>query len=246
MPGVDYLVGSIYHMVHFNNLQNIFQRRALLSKERINQERISSQSIAFEEVQNLRDRIFVWDYSKKAFRNLHSYVPFYFATHTPMLFVQYKNGIQNEIVFFEVSRSILKDQGILFTDGNVSNQQLSKYTDEVVEIVPATLMRDTCRRRYRPNGPNGANTNRTNFYSDAAFLDRLRWDVIIDRWSADADKIRIRHAEVLVPDILPLGRIQAISVRTQSMAQAVNNLIVKSGLEGRIPPATYKPNLFFY
>ncbi len=85
MPGVDYLVGSIYHMVHFNNLQNIFQRRALLSKERIIQERISSQSIAFEEVQNLRDRIFVWDYSKKAFRNLHSYVPFYFATHTPML-----------------------------------------------------------------------------------------------------------------------------------------------------------------
>src|SRR5438876_1387338 len=186
MPGVDYLAGSIYHMVHFNNLQSIFQRRALLSKERVIQEKINYQSIAFEEVQNLRDRIFVWDFSKKAFRSLHSYVPFYFATHTPMLFVQYKNGIQNEIVIFEVSRSILKDQGVLFTDGNATNQQLSKYTKEVVEIVPATLMRDTCRRRYRPNGPNGANTNRTNFYNDVAFLDCLRWDVIIDRWSADA------------------------------------------------------------
>ncbi len=170
MPGINYLAGSIYHMVHFSNLQSIFQRRALLSKEGVIQEEIDYQSIAFEEVQNLRDRIFVWDFSKKAFRSLHSYVPFYFATHTPMLFVQYKNGIQNEVVIFEVNRSILKDQGVLFTDGNASNQQLSKYTKEVVEIVPATPMRNTCRRRYRPNGPNGANTNRTDFYSDVAFL----------------------------------------------------------------------------
>jgi len=245
MPGINYLAGSIYHMVHFSNLQSIFQRRALLSKEGVIQEEIDYQSIAFEEVQNLRDRIFVWDFSKKAFRSLHSYVPFYFATHTPMLFVQYKNGIQNEVVIFEVNRSILKDQGVLFTDGNASNQQLSKYTKEVVEIVPATPMRNTCRRRYRPNGPNGANTNRTDFYSDVAFLDRLRWDIIVDRWSADVDKIRVRHAEVLIPDILPLGRIQGISVRTQNMVQAVNNLIAKSGLEGRIPPDAYKPGLFF-
>jgi hypothetical protein len=175
---VDYLVGSIYHMVHFDNLQSIFRRRALLSKERVLEEAIEYQSIAYENVQSLRDRIFIWDVSQKAFRGLHSYVPFYFATLTPMLFVQYRNGIQDQIVVFEVGRSVLKEQGVLFTDGNASNQQLSAYLDEVVDIVPATTLRPTCRRRYRPTGPHGANVNHTDFYSDIAFLDRLNWDVI--------------------------------------------------------------------
>ena len=112
---MDYLVGSIYHMVHFDNLQSILQRRALLSKERVLEEAIEYQSIAYENVQSLRDRIFIWDVSQKAFRGLHSYVPFYFATLTPMLFVQYRNGIQDQIVVFEVGRSVLKEQGVLFT-----------------------------------------------------------------------------------------------------------------------------------
>ena len=245
MPGVNHLVGSIYHMVHFNNLQNIFQRRALLSHERVIQERIGYQSIAFEEVQDLRDRIFIKDFSQEAFRSLHSYVPFYFATHTPMLFVQYKNGVQNEIVIFEVSRSILKDQGVLFTDGNATNQQLSKYIGEVVDIIPIAFQYGTCHRRYRPSGPHGANTNRSDFYSDVAFLGRLAWDVINDRWFMDDERKRIKHAEVLVPDILPLARLKGIFVRTQDMVQAVNNLITRCGLTGRIPSAVWRPGLYF-
>ena len=61
VPNIDYLDGCIYHMVHFENLPGIFQRRALLSREKILQENISYRSIAYEEIQNLRDRIFVWD-----------------------------------------------------------------------------------------------------------------------------------------------------------------------------------------
>lgn len=245
MLNVDYLVGSIYHMVHFDNLLRIFQRRALLSKERVIQEAIEYQSIAYENVQNLRDRIFIWDVSQKVFRGLHSYVPFYFATLTPMLFVQYKKGMQDQIVIFEVSCSILKEQGVLFTDGNASNQQLSVYTSEVVDIIPATTLRQVCRRRYRPSGPHGANMNRSNFYSDIAFLDRLNWDIINERWFMDDERRRIKHAEVLIPDLLPLRRIQGISVKTEKMVQAVNALIVESDLAGRIPFATCKPNLFF-
>jgi ssDNA thymidine ADP-ribosyltransferase, DarT len=242
---VDYLVGSIYHMVHFDNLQSILQRRALLSKERVLEEAIEYQSIAYENVQSLRDRIFIWDVSQKAFRGLHSYVPFYFATLTPMLFVQYRNGIQDQIVVFEVGRSVLKEPGILFTDGNASNQQLSAYSDEVVDIVPATTLRPTCRRRYRPTGPHGANTSRTDFYSDIAFLDRLNWDVINNRWFMDDERRRIKHAEVLIPDLVPLGQVQSISVKTEGMVQTVNHLIVESGLAGRIPFTTRKPNLYF-
>ena len=162
-----------------------------------------------------------------------------------MLFVQYKNGIQDEIVIFEVDRSILKDQGVLFTDGNATNQQLSKYMGEVIDIIPATKLNSDCRRRYRPSGPKGANINRTDFYSDVSFLDRLSWDVINDRWFMDEERKRIKHAEVLVPDILPLGRLQGIAVRTRNMVQAVNNLIAESGLTGRIPSATSRPHFFF-
>lgn len=124
---MGYLDGYIYHMVHFDNLRNIFQRRALLSKEKVLQEKISYRSIAYEEVQTLRDRIYIWDFSRQKYRSLHSYVPFYFATRTPMLHNKYTEGIQDQITIFEVSRVLLKDQGVLFSDGNVSNQQLSKY-----------------------------------------------------------------------------------------------------------------------
>ena len=107
----DYLSGYIYHMVHFKNLQNVFLRRAILSKEMVMKEAIEYQSIAFEEVQSLRDRIFIWDFLKQRYRRLHSYVPFYFTTYTPMLYVQYGRGIQKEIVIIEVSRSILMKSG---------------------------------------------------------------------------------------------------------------------------------------
>jgi ssDNA thymidine ADP-ribosyltransferase, DarT len=232
-------------MVHFDNLRSIFQRRAILSKESVIQEVIEYQSIAYEEVQSLRDRIFVCDFSKRAFRGLHSYVPFYFATLTPMLFVQYKNDVQDEIVIFEVGRSILRNRGVLFTDGNASNQQLSKYTREVVEIVPATLARNNCRRRYRPDGPNGANTSCTDFFSHINFRERLNWEVINSRWFMDEERKRIKHAEVLVPDIFPLGKVGSILVRNQNMEKRVNDLISASGLSGRIPVALCRPNLYF-
>jgi len=247
MPDADYLEGLIYHMVHFNNLQDIFLRRALLSKEKLDQEGLTYQSIASEEVQNLRSRIFVWDHIKRRYRRLHSYVPFYFATRTPMLHVQYEKGVQNSIVIFEVPRSILKEQEVLFTDGNASNQQLSKFRGERVGITPATLSYNPCRRRYHPGGPYGTNPNRSDFYADIVFLERLKWNIINDRSALEdkKERTRIKHAEVLVPDLLPLGRVQGISVRTREMAQAVNELIAKCELTGHIPSAVWKPALYF-
>ena len=232
-------------MVHFENLPGIFQRRALLFKEKILQKKIPYRSIAYEDVQSLRDRIFVWDFSKGRYRRLHSYVPFYFATHTPMLYVQYSRGIQKEIVIFEVNRSILKDEGVLFTDGNASNQQLSQSWGERVGIIPATLSNNLCRRKYDSGGPYGTNSRRSDFYSNAVFLERLQWDVINDRWFNEEEKRRIKHAEVLVPDILPLGRVQGIYISSRNMVQAVNAVIEDAGLSGRIPSAVWKPSLYF-
>jgi ssDNA thymidine ADP-ribosyltransferase, DarT len=246
MSNVDYLDGYIYHMVHFDNLRNIFQRRAILSKQTVFQERIHYHSIANNEVQEFRNRIYIWDFSIQKYRSLHSYVPFYFATRPPMLHNKYTEGVQDKIVILEFNRSILTAQGVLFTNGNASNQQLSKFRDEKVGIIPATIGKE-CLRKYYPGGPYGTNANCTDFYSDLSFLDRLDWDCINNKYRVDPpeEHIRVRHAEVLVPDILPLGQVRGIFVRTRDMVQAVNALIEESGLRGRIPDALRRISLYF-
>ena len=67
MSDIDYLNGFVYHMVHFENLRNVFRRGALLAKERLVQEMIRPRSIANDEVQNLRDRIFIWNFSIRSY-----------------------------------------------------------------------------------------------------------------------------------------------------------------------------------
>ncbi len=61
MEQSDHLSGYIYHMVHIDNLPSIFLQGALLSKEMLSQKRINPHSIAYESVQDLRDRIFIKD-----------------------------------------------------------------------------------------------------------------------------------------------------------------------------------------
>jgi ssDNA thymidine ADP-ribosyltransferase, DarT len=82
MQNVNYLDGFIYHMVHVNNIHNIFSQKALLSQKLLRQRKIDPQSIAINSVQGLRDRIFAWDFYEQRYRNLHSYVPFYLGTHS--------------------------------------------------------------------------------------------------------------------------------------------------------------------
>ena len=242
---MEYLDGNLYHMVHFDNLKSIFLRRALLSKEKIAQERTTYYSIAYDDVQGLRDRVFVWDALGHKFRSLHSYVPFYISTHTPMLYVQLKRKIQDKIAILEISRSIIMEQGIIFTNGNATNQQLAKYGSEVVDIMPKTLEKKECRRRYRPNGPHGKNSNRSDFYAAPIFLEELDWRTINGRFFSGKEQARVKHAEVLVPDILPLSKVQGISVSNQVMVNEVNKLISQCSLVGRIPFARLKPLLFF-
>lgn len=237
----------MYHMVHFDNLENIFTRCALLSYHMRQKEGIASRSIALNTVQKLRERIFVVDMLEYRSRPLHSYVPFYFAKLTPMLYVQYINNLQREIVFLEVSRDILKDPGVIYTDGNAANQQLSDYGSQTVHVVPATLSNDI-ERNYSSGGvPQGTNFNRSAFFSDWKLLRQLNWEIIYyqDRFDS-AEKKRIKHAEVLIPDMLPLERLKGIAVISQQQAEKVNKLVTKCGLEGRIPQAVCKPDLYFY
>lgn len=239
-----YLEDYLYHMVRFSNLESILHRGALLSKEKVQSEGIKYDSIAEESVQELRDRVYVWDSLQRQRRSIHSYVPFYFAKRTPML--SKLREIQHEIIFFEISRFILKDPGVIFTNGNAANQQLAKFGTETVYIAPATPQSPLCRRKYAPDGPWGTNSNCSDFYSDLGFLRKLDWPSInSDQWGGDPEKKRIKHAEVLIPDRVPLSKIESIYTLTQEKANSVNMLIKRYGLEGRLPRATRRPDLYF-
>jgi len=170
-------------MVHFSNVESIFRRCALLSKERLQSEGMTYSSIANDDVQGLRDRVYIWDSLQRQSRSLHSYVPFYFAERTPMLYIQYCNSLQSEIVFFEISRSIIAEDGVIFTNGNATVQQLAKFGTEIVLIGPATMEIPVCIRSYSSGNPQGTNSNCSDIYSDPTFLEGLDWQAInSDRW----------------------------------------------------------------
>ena len=242
---MEYLNGNIYHMIHFNNLESIFRRQALLSKEKVVQEKISYHSIANDDVQGLRDRIFVWDAVRHKLKSLHSYVPFYIANRTPMLLVQCAQGIQDQIVIFEVSRTIIQERGTIFTNGNASNQQLSRSGSEIASITPRTKKEEQCVRKYYPNGPCGTNPNCSDFYASPIFLEELNWLIINGRFFSGREQSRVKQAEVLVPDMLPLSKVKAIAVNNQIMIKEVNKLLHQYKLANQIPFAILNKKLFF-
>lgn len=243
----NYVVDHIYHMVHFANLRSIFKQRALISKEMLEQKGIVPRSIAFDSVQQLRNRIFVWDFFDRRYYKLHRYVPFYFARRPPMLYVQRDRGIQDDIVIFMISRAVIKESGVVFTDGNATNQQLSNTDSQQVGIVPVMVAGERCRRLYHPDSePHGTNANCSSFYGNPDLLDCVRWDVITGSSYIDdkGEYTRIRSAEVLIPDQLLLKKIQGIAVSTEQMMREVNELIYREGLAGHIPAARIDPSLF--
>ena len=243
---MNYLNGSIYHMVHFNNLNSIFLRGGLLSRDKLFEEGRTYHSIANNEVQELRNRILIQDVVANRFRSLHNYVPFYFSTRTSMLRAQEWKGLQDRIVFFEVDRSIMREKGVLFTDGNASNQQLTRYGTERVQIIPAALLRSSCRRVYMPtDSSRGSNPQCSDFYRNTIYLNRLDWDIINSKRSFTGEKRQKKQAEVLIPDFMSVHKVRNIYVNNQAMVRDVNALISRCKLRGCIPWAVCRPELFF-
>lgn len=234
----------VYHMVHLSNLESILHQRAFLSRDKVQAADIKYNSIAEDSVQRLRNRVYIWNFLERQWRPIHSYVPFYFAKLTPMLFR--RKDIQHNLIFFEVGRSILKDSGVVFSDGNVTNQQLAQAGMQRVFIVPATAKNPFCKRWYSSGNPSGTNSSCSDVYADPMFLQNLNWTVINDRWfNNDLEKRRIKHAEVLVPDIVPLSKIEGISAWSQEKANEVNALIRQHRLERQLPKAIWKPDFYF-
>ena len=128
-------------------------------------------------------------------RSIHSYVPLYFATQTPMHYVithsdktkkHHSIISQDNIVFLDINaQSIFQTPGVFFTDGNAASHD-------------------------------------TAFYTNLADLDKLNWQNINHPCSYpqgyDPEWRRTKASEVLVPDNIPPKYISRIVVFSQETA----------------------------
>nr|BBH92762.1 hypothetical protein KTA_09610 [Thermogemmatispora argillosa] len=244
---MNYLEGHIYHMTMRQNLASIITLGGLYSKQWLDSNGYKSLSIANHEVQSLRRRIFIYAYERR-WRPLHSYVPFYFARQPPMLYLQYKQRRQNDIVLFEAERRVICERGVLFSDGNAANQQLSAAGCECVYIYPALKVGQRCIRYYDSGKALGSNPHCSEIYASPECLKLLPWEIITRPGQReDEESKRRRHAEVLIPDYFPLERVVRIAVSTPAtlliILKEIRGLLGVTGQQ--LPPIEYVPELFY-
>jgi len=111
--GINY----IFHMTHINNLSSILQN-GLLSHNN----NFVNIDISNKEVNDRRNSI-----EPIYYRNIHSYVPFYFNPKNAMLYS--KKGIQDYIIILAVDRTLIYQHNSLFTDGNAASNVTKFYND---------------------------------------------------------------------------------------------------------------------
>jgi hypothetical protein len=121
--------------------------------------------------------------------NLGEYVPFYFAGHSPMLYLirDGKSGVerrpQEDIVFILCKYETIKEEGMSFL-----------FTDRNAKIAVA------------------------NFYEDETDFDKLDWESIKTRnWASDNSNLSrrdLKQAEFLIHQHVPVNCIHALIVKT--------------------------------
>ena len=139
----EYGIDFLYYITHVDNMPSILEH-GLLSHNAAHQSGLVSEDISDSNVQELRA-------GKSAFgRPLHDYVPLYFNHKNPMLFV--RREIQDDLVVLCVDRSLLVQDGVIFTDGNATNGP-TNFFDDVSRL--ADLDWDCIWADYWNNFPDG-------------------------------------------------------------------------------------------
>jgi hypothetical protein len=145
----------------------------------------------------------------EGYGNLGEYVPFYFAGHSPMLYlIKYGYGgvqkrPQEDIVFIVCDVNTVIQAGIEFV-----------FTDRNAKIAVA------------------------NFYNDPTEFDKLDWETIKSRdWANTEDDLSRKdrkQAEFLVRNYMPVNCIQFIVVKTEARKFYFDQLISDLGLSIKV------------
>jgi hypothetical protein len=178
-------IDHLYHLTALSNLKSIlawgiFSLNAATDTPHKN--------VSWSEVQlRRRDKFLIGSL------NLHDYVPFYFATHTPMQYVithETNNSTpsltQDQLAILKIdAREVFQLSDIVFTDGNAASQN-------------------------------------TAFLTEPDELNKLNWSVIRNfRYCFTRELKRLKSAEVLVPRHLPKDAISGIIVYNETAQNAV-------------------------
>lgn len=190
----------VLHMTSIENVEAILQAGSLLSKAVLDQENTDYHSIAH---QNIQDRRLTTVVPCGDGGVLHDYVPFYFASRSPMLYairngrIDGFDGSQEDIVYWvsKIKVFIENDVPFVFTDGHGT----MAFTE---------------------------------FFDDATHLSQIDWHIMEARnWydtEEDNDRKRRRQAEFLVHQSCKLENIIGLAVKSDQKKEEVNNLLLKN------------------
>ena len=190
----------IYHITHLNNLEQIFESGALISKNRIIREYPEHVNIAYETLQERRQNTIVPMTPNGV---LHDYVPFHFAPRSPMLYTidrgnvaSYTEG-QEKIIHLVLKIADIIESGVeyVFTDGHpiVALSRFFNNPEELQNKIDWEVMQS----RY--------------------------WSDTVE----DPDRKRRRQAEFLIYNQVPVNLISGVGVFDEAIQNEVNSLIEK-------------------
>ena len=104
---------SLWYITHINNLESIL-KNGILSHKECQEMGIRHMDVSDHDVQKRR-------------KEFHDYVPLFFATNTPMLYVVLSKSAQ--IVLLEISTLVLSNYRVKFSDGNIASSDTMIFTD---------------------------------------------------------------------------------------------------------------------
>lgn len=191
------------HATHIKNLASILEAGGLLSYHEMKQKGVSYSNIAYDHIQDRRESTMVFA-SKGGC--LHDYVPFHFASKSPMLYTISKGNVpghkggQKPLIFLAstVQRVEESKTAYAFTDGHAT----MKFTW---------------------------------FYDEIEDLQEIDWNIMRAKYwndtDEDPDRKRRRQAEFLVHKKFPLDLLQGIAVFNAGMQDQVLEILSDAGVE---------------
>lgn len=205
---------QIYRMIHWQNVEHILQH-GLCCREHPNAD---PNYINIGHAQLIEDR-HEHTIPLDGAGNLGEYIPFYFAGHSPMLYIM-KNGYlgveqrpQSDIVYIVSNVDQIEQEGLEFV-----------FTDRNAKLSLARFF------------------NKRNDFAE------LDWNIIQSKsWiNTDREPLRkdLKQAEFLVRNEMPVSSIESLVVKTNVRKSHFDNMIARFGL--RIPVFVDNQSKLYY